>query len=56
VQDKGRVDFRGRRLTPPRAFRGYHVALRPLDEDGLWAIYFGTAQIASIELATSERV
>ena len=56
VQDQGRVDFRGRRLTLPRAFRGYHVALRPLDEDGLWDVYFGTVQIASIDLSSSERV
>lgn len=56
VQDQGRVDFRGRRLTLPKAFRGYQVALRPLDEDGLWAVYFGTLHIASFDLATGERV
>ena len=40
VQDQGRVDFRGERLRVPQAFRGYPVALRPLDEDGRWAVYF----------------
>ena len=42
VQDKGRVDFRGQRLCVPQAFRGYPVALRLLDADGRWALYFTT--------------
>ena len=56
VQDKGRVDFRGYRLRVPQAFRGYPVALRPLDEDGRWGVYFTTECIASFDLANVERV
>jgi len=56
VQDQGRVDFRGQRLRVPQAFRGYPVALRPLDEHGRWAVYFTTECIASFDLATGERV
>ena len=50
VQDQGRVDFRGERLRVPQAFRGYPVALRPLDEDGRWAVYFTTECIAEVDL------
>lgn len=56
VQENGRVEFRGYRLHVPRGFRGLPVALRPLDEDGLWAVYFTTECIASFDLATGERV
>lgn len=53
VQDRGRVEFRGRRFRVPRAFRGFPVALRPLDRDGCWGIYFTTECIAAIDLQAS---
>jgi transposase InsO family protein len=56
VQDKGRVEFRGHRLHVPQGFRGLSVALRPLDEDGHWAVYFTTEVIATVDLSASKRV
>lgn len=56
VQDHGRVEFKRRRLNVPRGFQGLSVAVRPLDEDGYWSIYFMTECIASFNLATGERV
>ena len=50
VQDQGRVDFLAHRLHVPKGFRGLPVALRPLDEDGRWAIYFTTERITEVDL------
>ena len=56
VQAGGRVDFRGRRLRVPQAFTGQRVALRPLDEDGRWAVYFTSERIAIVDLTRIGKV
>lgn len=56
VQDHGRVEFRTRRLRVPQAFTGFTVALRPLDEEDCWGVYFTTICIARYNLATGEPV
>lgn len=53
VQDRGPLECRGRRLHGPRGLRGPSVALRPLDEDGRWAIYFTTERIGAVDLRVS---
>lgn len=50
VQQHGRVSFKGRTWRLPRAFRGYPVAFRPSEKDGLWNVFFMTHQIAQIDL------
>ena len=50
VQEQGVVTFKGRVFTMPKAFRGYHVALRPTLEDGVWSIWFMTHKIALVDL------
>ena len=56
VQAGGRVDFRGRRLRVPQAFTGQRVVLRPLDEDGRWAVYFTSERIAIVDLTRIGKV
>ncbi len=53
LQDRGWVELRGRRLHVPRGLRGPSVALRPLDEDGRWAIYFTTERVGTVDLRVS---
>lgn len=50
VQDHGIIFFRNREFRVSKAFRGYPVALRPTLEDGVFAIYFATHCIGSINL------
>ncbi len=50
VQDGGRVSFRGKTLRLPKAFRGYPVAFRPTNQDGLWDVFFLTHHIAKLDL------
>ena len=47
---KDYVSFKGRLWKVPKAFRGERVAIRPLDRDGRWGIFFGAHQIAAIDL------
>ena len=50
VQDQGWIHFRGREFRLSQAFRGYPVALRPTQTDGLWEVYFCSQRIAHIDL------
>ena len=50
VQQHGRVSFKGRTWRLPRAFRGFPVAFRPSENDGLWKVFFMTHEIAQIDL------
>jgi transposase InsO family protein len=50
VQDQGWICFRGREFRLSKAFRGYPVALRPTQTDGLWEAYFCSHRIAHIDL------
>ncbi len=44
------ISFKNRRWRIPRAFRGEIVAVRPLNIDGRYAVYFATKRIAEIDL------
>jgi transposase InsO family protein len=47
---KDYVSFKGRRWKVPQAFRGERVAIRPLDQDGHYGIFFAAHRIAMIDL------
>jgi transposase InsO family protein len=53
---KSYVSFKGRPWNVPKAFRGERVAIRPLDRDGRYGIFFAAHQIALIDLTKSETV
>ena len=43
------ISFRGRTWNVPKAFRGERVAIRPLDADGRFGVYFASYRIAEID-------
>lgn len=49
---KGYISFKGRPWRVPDAFRNERLAIRPLQCDGLYGIFFGATQIAKIDLRT----
>lgn len=51
---KDYISFKGRLWNVPRAFRGERVAIRPRGADGHYGIFFGSREIAQIELAKPE--
>ena len=46
----GMISFKGRKWRIPKAFCGETVAIRPLDRDGLYGVFFGATQIDTIDL------
>jgi len=50
VDEKGKISFKGRRLSVGKGFRGYPVALRPTEKDGVWQVFFCCDSIAQIDL------
>jgi transposase InsO family protein len=50
------VSFKGRQWKVPQAFARERLAIRPLDRDGRYGIYFASWQIAAIDLTTGESV
>ncbi len=50
VGAEGRVNFKGRTFKVGRALRGYPVALRPTEADGVWSVWFMTHPIAQVDL------
>ena len=50
VQAKGELFYRGRIYRISKALRGYPVALRPTDQDGILSICFCHTQVAEIDL------
>ena len=46
------VSFRGRAWKVPKAFCGERVAIRPLDRDGRFGIFFAAHRIATIDLTS----
>ncbi|PYF00094.1 hypothetical protein BJ122_1051, partial [Rhodopseudomonas faecalis] len=40
----------------PRALRGERLAVRPLDQDGRYGIFFGSWPVATIDLTTPKSV
>jgi hypothetical protein len=51
-----RIDFKGRRWRVPKAFRGERLAIRPLDSDGHYGIFFGSRKVAEIDLTGTKSV
>lgn len=51
---KAYVRFMGRSWYVPKAFQGETLAIRPLDRDGLYGVFFGATEIATIDLKTKE--
>jgi transposase InsO family protein len=47
---KDYVRFKGRSWKVPQAFRGERVAIRPRSTDGHYGVFFGSRQIAHIDL------
>lgn len=50
VQQQGWITFKGRDFRLPKAFAGYPVALRPIDRDGIWEVFFCAQSIAQVDL------
>jgi transposase InsO family protein len=53
---KAYVSFKGKLWRVPQAFCGERVALRPLNADGQYGIYFGAHQIAEVDLTKPKSV
>jgi transposase InsO family protein len=51
---KGYLSFKGRAWRVPGAFKSECLAIRPLDRDGLYGVFFGATQVAKIDLATPQ--
>jgi transposase InsO family protein len=49
VQPDGKISFRRREFHVGKAFRGYHVALRP-SVDGVYDVHFATHRITQVDL------
>lgn len=55
-ETKDYISFKGRHWIVPRPFRGERVAIRPLSIDGLYGVFFGAHQIATIDLTGAKGV
>lgn len=53
---KNYVRFKGRLWKVPQAFRGERLAIRPLNRDGQYGIFFAAHQIATIDLTHRKSV
>lgn len=49
---KGYISFKGRAWRVPGAFKGERLAIRPLEQDGLYGVFFGATRVAKIDFAT----
>lgn len=50
------ISFKGRLWRVPQAFAGERLAIRPLDRDGHFGIYFASWQVAAIDLTAGQPV
>jgi len=50
------ISFKGHPWKVPKAFRGERVAIRALDRDGCWGVFFGARKIAKIDLTNPKLV
>src|SRR5690242_21026024 len=50
------VSFKGQMWKVPQAFAGERLAIRPLDRDGHYGVFFASWQVASIDLTTGQTV
>jgi transposase InsO family protein len=53
---KDYISFKGRPWLVPRALRGERVAIRPLDTDGRFGVFFASHHIATIDLTKNQCV
>ena len=53
---KAYVSFKGQFRKVPQAFRGEQFAIRPLNIDGQFGIFFAAHQIATIDLRDPKSV
>lgn len=53
---KAYVRFKGRLWRVPKAFCGERLAIRPLNTDGLYGVFFASHRVASIDLTRSQSV
>jgi transposase InsO family protein len=53
---KDYISFKGRLWKVPQAFRGERLAIRPLTNDGQFGIFFGSRQVAIIDLTSCKSV
>lgn len=53
---KAYVSFKGQMWKIPKAFCGEHVAIRPLDRDGRYGVFFAAHRIATIDLTNKNSV
>ena len=54
-QTKDYISFKGRSWNVPRAFRGERVAIRPNGIDGQYGIFFGSREIAAVDLRHGDK-
>jgi len=50
------ISFKGQMWKVPRAFACERLAIRPLDRDGRYGVFFASWQVASIDLTTGQSV
>ena len=50
------VSFKSKRWRVPKAFRGERLAIRPKDRHGHYGIFFGSRQVAEIDLTGNKSV
>jgi hypothetical protein len=50
------ISFKGRMWRVPQAFLGERLAVRPMDRDGHYGIFFASWQVASIDLTDRKPV
>jgi len=53
VQAEGWISFQGHDIRVPRALRGERVAVRPVNIDGLYEVYFCHQLVAEVDLKTT---
>jgi transposase InsO family protein len=53
---KDYIAFKGRLWKVPGAFRGETLAIRPLDQDGTYGVFFAAHRVATIDLTTPKTV
>jgi len=53
---KGYISFKGKLWRVPDAFMGEPVAIRPIDHDGVFGVFFAAKKIASIDLQSKSDV
>jgi transposase InsO family protein len=53
---KAYVSFKGRLWKVPQAFRGEKLAIRPLNTDGQYGVFFAAHQVATIDLTNNQSV